>query len=342
MLRIVAKAPTRVDIAGGTLDLWPIHHMMPAAHTVNFGVGLWAQCEIEEADEYVVASRDQQKGVSGDFEDVSAGLGRIPLLSDLLAHYWSDELPAISLTTTAESPAGAGLGGSSCLAVAIVRALIEARNLAGDDSVSWNENDVVEVIRDVESRIICAPAGIQDYWGGVRGGLNVISFPPGRPSIYSEYGPLFEQLNDSVALVYCGKSRDSAMNNLEIYNRFLKKDSSVVASLTAVGEIATKCAISAMAGDFERVLQLSEQEWEMRKKLWPGVVTAETGAIDLAARKAGARFSRVCGAGGGGVVAVFSEAKERDAVIDACSKVPGARVLPFDRAIEPVAVRVED
>ena len=37
---IEAVAPTRVDLAGGTLDIWPLYLMLDGAVTVNLGLAL--------------------------------------------------------------------------------------------------------------------------------------------------------------------------------------------------------------------------------------------------------------------------------------------------------------
>ena len=52
-------------------------------------------------------------------------------------------------------------------------------------------------------------------------------------------------------------------------------------------------------------LQISQEEWRLRKNLWENIETPETVWIDQTAKTYGASFSRVCGAGGGGVMAVF-------------------------------------
>ncbi|MBV9609015.1 MAG: hypothetical protein JO187_05610, partial [Acidobacteria bacterium] len=43
---VVAQAPCRVDLAGGTVDLWPLYLFHPGAVTVNFAVNALARCSI--------------------------------------------------------------------------------------------------------------------------------------------------------------------------------------------------------------------------------------------------------------------------------------------------------
>src|SRR2546428_7347353 len=46
-MKILAKAPTRVDLAGGTLDIWPLYLFHPGAVTVNAAITRYAYCTIE-------------------------------------------------------------------------------------------------------------------------------------------------------------------------------------------------------------------------------------------------------------------------------------------------------
>src|SRR5437899_8682887 len=43
---VTAIAPCRVDLAGGTLDIWPLYLFHPGAVTVNFAVNILTRCRI--------------------------------------------------------------------------------------------------------------------------------------------------------------------------------------------------------------------------------------------------------------------------------------------------------
>src|SRR5258708_19579956 len=47
IMRIESKAPTRVDLAGGTLDIWPLYLFHPGALTLNAAISGYAYCTIE-------------------------------------------------------------------------------------------------------------------------------------------------------------------------------------------------------------------------------------------------------------------------------------------------------
>src|SRR5436189_4309906 len=43
---IVAQAPCRADLAGGTIDLWPLYLFHPGAMTLNFAVNILTTCRV--------------------------------------------------------------------------------------------------------------------------------------------------------------------------------------------------------------------------------------------------------------------------------------------------------
>lgn len=314
MFKVLAKAPTRIDLAGGTLDLWPIHQVLSHKATVNIGITLEARVELtpSETNYFQLKSQDQSKSFVGDFRATTQS-SDLPLIGLLLEALWHEGLPALKITTKAQSPAGAGLGGSSCLGITLAGALVRARSLVGD-AIEVSEYELVRIVRDVESRLIHSPAGIQDYWGAVRGQVNLLNFPPGFVHVQTLSADSVRGLASELILCFSGKSRQSAINNWEIFKRVFDRDKFLIETLNQIGAIAEQCAEVAKLGNLATMLELSHQEWELRVKLWPNIETPETKRLDAAARAAGAHFSRVCGAGGGGVMAVFAPADLRDKV----------------------------
>ena len=117
-VRITASAPTRIDLAGGTIDIWPIYLFHPGAQTLNIAISLRAHARIEPRDDDSVAlvSEDTNRQVvlaSGPAlrDDLT-----LPLLGRLAHHFGARGL---TITTRGESPAGAGIAGSSALNIAV-------------------------------------------------------------------------------------------------------------------------------------------------------------------------------------------------------------------------------
>ncbi|HJQ97766.1 MAG TPA: hypothetical protein VJ826_05585, partial [Candidatus Polarisedimenticolaceae bacterium] len=108
-----AVAPTRIDLAGGTLDIWPICHLVEDAVTVNLAIGLHATAVVTPRRDgrLVVRSADRRRSVTLALPLKSPPAGPLSWLVRL-AHAWAPET-ALTLEARAEAPAGAGLGGSS-------------------------------------------------------------------------------------------------------------------------------------------------------------------------------------------------------------------------------------
>src|SRR5438045_2182813 len=150
LMIIESIAPTRVDLAGGTIDIWPLYLFHPGAATVNFGVSLYARCRVETRtdDKIILESRD--RGLT--FETTLDGIPdlvheeRLELISKLV-HFFKPEV-GFHLLAESSAPAGAGLGGSSALAVACIGAL---NRLVGG---RYPESKFVIIAANVETAVI--------------------------------------------------------------------------------------------------------------------------------------------------------------------------------------------
>src|SRR2546429_4428307 len=154
---IESKAPTRVDFAGGTLDIWPLYLFHPGAVTVNAAISLYASCVIETQDpgdnRIKLVSRDIkcEESFASFAALVKAKRYRLPLLAEIAKFFHPQG--GFTLTTDSEAPAGAGIGGSSAMAVAICAALDRFTG-AGE-----SQGDLVPISPDAEGLRINVSTG---------------------------------------------------------------------------------------------------------------------------------------------------------------------------------------
>src|SRR6266481_6379864 len=86
---IESKAPTRVDFAGSTLDIWPLYLFHPGAVTLNAAISLYASCVIEthpcDDNRIKLVSRDIkcEESFSSFAALVKAKRYRLPLLAEI-------------------------------------------------------------------------------------------------------------------------------------------------------------------------------------------------------------------------------------------------------------------
>src|ERR671933_2779541 len=216
---IEATAPSRVDIAGGTIDIWPLYLFHPGAATVNFAVSLRASCRIEtlDGDRVILESRDRNVSFETSLERVADLVReeRLELISKLV-HFFR---PAVGFRLVAESqaPAGAGLGGSSALAIACIGAL---NRLAGD---RYEPRKFITIAANVETAVIRVPAGFQDYYGAQYGGANCLHF---RADGIEREGLRVDadEFERRIAICYTGEPRLSGINNWEMFKTHIDGD----------------------------------------------------------------------------------------------------------------------
>jgi D-glycero-alpha-D-manno-heptose-7-phosphate kinase len=305
-VRIESKAPTRVDLAGGTLDIWPLYLFHEGALTVNCAITRYASCVIETAPEnsrrITLSSRDiNRKESFASFEALCRSRRyKLPLLAHLVKVFRPQV--GFSLTTDSEAPAGAGIGGSSALAVAICAAL-DSLTQAGMRREEW-----IHVSRDVEAIVIRVPTGTQDHYPPAFGGASAIVLAPGgerREALRCD----LDELERRLILCYTGKPRQQI---------------SIIAR-------AVRDALD--RNEWNEAGRLVREEWEFRRRNLRTISTPLIDRVISSALSNGALAGKVCGAGGGGCVTLMINPDAR-ARVEAAVIAAGAKLLPFqiDRA----------
>ncbi|MBF0441172.1 MAG: hypothetical protein HQK54_04645 [Oligoflexales bacterium] len=315
MLDVLSSAPTRIDIGGATLDIDPLHQILKHPVTINIAVNLRATVRISRSrnNKYSITSEDQRINISGDYQTICS-LESLPWSALLFDTVWQSDFPPISIVMNADSPAGAGLGGSSCLGVAILGALLKARSQIDPSYLPLDEQDFVSMVKDLETKLIKVPTGCQDYWAAVRGGLNIIRFPPGRTHVQTKKTSSLGSLSEELILCNSGSSRPSSLNNWEIFKSAFEGSTHVLDMLEKIGEKTEEIIESINKEDLSNILKISMEEWALRKELWPKIMTEKTLKLEEIALRAGAKAVRVCGAGGGGVMAIFADLDRKEEV----------------------------
>jgi D-glycero-alpha-D-manno-heptose-7-phosphate kinase len=318
-VRISASAPTRIDLAGGTIDIWPLYLFHAGAQTLNAAISLRARAWIEKRpDERIeLVSEDIDKQENLAFDQLP-GDETLPLLAKL-AHRFGAH--GIRLTTRGESPAGAGIAGSSALNVAVCGALAAYtdQDIAGEA--------LLDIAKDVEAQVIKVPTGVQDYRPALYGGVAAVELHAGRPlRVALEVDP--REFERRIILCYTGEPRNSGTNNWEITKRHIDGDQHIFDCFERIRDTAAAMRESLIRGDWEGTEKELVTEWENRKRLAPGVTTPAIDALVARATAAGAKAAKVCGAGGGGCLFCMAAPADAAAVKEALA-LGGAEILDF-------------
>ena len=323
------RAPARIDLAGGTVDIWPICLLERDAVTVNLAIDRFATARARLRDDgsFVFTSHDKAvESKHADIESVKKETG-LPLHREVALML----APAggLELETRSDVPVGSGLGGSSALFVAATRAALAAAGRPMDDDT------LLRHVIDMEARIIGVPTGSQDYVSAIYGGLSLVRFPPGgarRDAIPADLDAIARR----IVLVYTGVPHDSAMNNWAITKAYLDGDAGVRREMRAIVEAARVLRGALLVNDLDAAADAIDADWEARRRLAPGVTTKEIDHLGEIARHAGAKAMKVCGAGGGGCVFFWCAEGKHGAVTEALLA-KGADVIKFKP--EPLGAR---
>jgi len=326
-----ASAPTRIDLAGGTLDIWPLSVLVPGAVTVNLAVELRAHARVEPRKDgrvEVVSTDRKARAVRRLPLTPSDCTGPLSLLLRLCAAF----APASGLTlrTRAEAPAGAGLGGSSALAMAVGGAL------ARFTGTPLRGEALLRRVMNLEAVELGVPTGNQDYLAALHGGLSAWHHEP--DGTRREPLPLPSALGRRLVLAYTGQPRHSGFSNWDMFRRSIEKEAATLARMGKIARLARAMREALLASHLDEVGRLLGEEGRLRYRLAPSVATPLLRAADRAARRAGALGVKVCGAGGGGCLVAFAGEGRAEAVARALEGA-GARVLLAPPAARGLRVR---
>jgi D-glycero-alpha-D-manno-heptose-7-phosphate kinase len=304
-ITVEATAPTRVDLAGGTLDIWPLYLFHPGAVTVNVAIDRRAWCRVETGIEGIrLESKDTLAKAEGRNVSEVLGAGALSLVAYILRALGIES--GLKVVTHSRVPAGSGLGGSSALAVAVVAAAARAVGRELDADRMW------PVVRDAEAQNMGVPAGMQDHLAAIHGGVLGIHLEPGAVRA-ERLATDPARVEESLLLVDAGVTRFSGINNWEVFKGQIDGQENVRKCLGEIVAAAKGARQALVTGRYDDVGAFMSAEMQSRVRLAPGVSSPEIDRIREAAASAGGA-AKVCGAGGGGMVSVWATPGRRAAV----------------------------
>lgn len=333
-MRIEARAPTRIDLAGGTLDIWPLYLFHQPAVTLNCAISLYASCTLQierNSKAITLISRDtHHREQFASFQELKrARRFRLPLLAEFVKFFAPPM--GLTITTDSEAPAGAGISGSSALAVALSAAF---DRLAGSRR---RREDWIHLSRDIEGIVLGVPTGSQDHYPAAFGGVSEIHLRPGG-EFRSAARVNIAELEKRIVLCYTGEPRKSGINNWNVFRSHIEGNRRVWRNIEQIARIACKMARRVAAGDWNEAGSLMREEWSFRRRNLPTISTPTIDRIIAGALRSGALGGKVCGAGGGGCVALLIDPGARQRV-EANAAREGGQILPV--RIDRHGVRVQ-
>ncbi len=322
---IRSKAPLRLGLAGGGTDVSPYCDIY-GGYVLNVTIDMYAYCTIEPSDDgrIVINSSDRREY----FDSESAAF--LPLDGGLLLHkgvynrivkdYNNGEPLSFRMTTYSDAPAGSGLGSSSTMVVAIVKAFMEWLNLP------LGEYDMASLAYQIERKDLGLSGGKQDQYAATFGGFNFIEFYDNDRVIVNPLrikNWIANEIESSLVLYYTGTSRDSAKIIDEQIRSTKDKNEKSIESMHELKRYASVMKEAILRGDFEKIEDCLRQSWESKKKMASVISNSEIDEIYNFVMDHGGEAAKVSGAGGGGFMMIICDPKKRYELVESLKKLKG-------------------
>ena len=301
----MAKAicPTRIDLAGGTLDLWPIYAILGKTYTINFAIDLYTHVNLEKrSDLYInlnLSHLHYQKTFSSLKDVLMSPDKEIGLIKEVLKYF--NPGFGFELNVTTMSPIGAGLGGSSSLLMGLLGVFNQV--LRKQQSFLSQAN----LAHNIEAHFLKQPTGTQDYFIPLlKTGTVVISY--GLNGISWEHLKTPSIIRDKCVLVYTGRYHNSGWNNWKVLKDFIDGDKKTIKALEKIAQVSEEMHHRFLNQDLDNVKELFDEEFSARMSLTEAFSSPEIKELRACIPTSSA--IKICGAGGGGCVMVWTNEKE--------------------------------
>ncbi len=199
-------------------------------------------------------------------------------------------------------PKGSGLGTSSILSAACVKAIFEFMG------IEHAENDLYQHVLVME-QIMSTGGGWQDQVGGVTAGIKYITAMPGiNQKIKVSHVDISEEtrneLNERLVLIYTGQRRLARNLLRDVVGRYIGNEADSLFALDDIQKVAALMRFELERGNVDEFAKLLDYHWTLSKKIDSGSTNTLIDQIfesisDFTAGRL------VCGAGGGGFLQVI-------------------------------------
>jgi D-glycero-alpha-D-manno-heptose-7-phosphate kinase len=309
---LIARAPLRVSLAGGGTDL-PAYYEQHGGAVLSTTIDKYFYVFLSpsDGDHVQVTSSDYRAFYRKRLDEPSLWDGVLNLPKAVIDHFGTRT--GLSVFLASQAPPGTGLGSSSAVAVALIKAMsvLSGKKLSA--------HQIAELACFIEIEQLGMPIGKQDQYAAAFGGLNFFQFT--RDGVQAERvdpGPeVVAALDARLMLFFTGMWHDSG----EILKE--QRDNSqaaAVESLDHIKAIATAMRDDVCRGDLTRIGERMHESWLAKRGLATGITLPQIDRWYNLARSAGASGGKIAGAGGGGFLLLYCEPEYQDRVTQVLSE----------------------
>ena len=329
--QVCARAPLRVDLAGGGTDV-PLFAANYGGAAVGAAISLSVHVEVrlgggtirlrsEDRDRRVTVPQPSAITYDGNLDAPKAALNMLPVTG------------GIEILTRSDAPPGAGLGERGALDVAVLAALAHCRNEA------YEATELAELAFHLETEELRRPSGRQDPYLAALGGvqsLEVGAATVGARAVSLDADRLAE-CGAHLVLVYLGRPYAAESAARRIWDAVAAGQSEVVAALVGLRDLVAPVVESWELGDWRRAGRLFEaatRHYAVLDPIWSAPFTT---SLVAALRGAGAWGIKPAGPRAGASLLVLGP-RDRRAQIASAAQAHGAVVLDCTIATQGVSV----
>lgn len=293
------RAPLRISFGGGGTDVAPFCENEGGA-IIGSTINKYAYCSIvpREDDEIIVHSLDFDMTIKFNAKENFIYDGKLDLVKAAMKAMDIDQGCEVYLQC--DAPAGSGLGTSSTVMVAILKALAKWKN------EELEGYELADLAYEVERIDLGISGGYQDQYAATFGGFNFIEFH-GRNNVV--VNPLrirkeiINELQYNMLLCYTGGIHVSAKIIDDQVKNYRKKDG--FAAMCEVKQLAYDMKDALLKGQLNEFGRLLDDGWEAKKRMSSKITNPQIDMLYEEAKRAGALGGKLLGAGGGGFLLIY-------------------------------------
>lgn len=312
------KSPTRVDLSGGTLDLWPIFAILGEVLTINVGINIYTHCGITPRQDKSIIIHSKDFNKTWEYKNLESCLADADEKTSFYRAHFEFWKPTkgFEIITASESPVGGGLGGSSSLSISLFKAFSHWLNVK-----KYDPYEQVKICSNIEAKILHTPTGTQDYFPAIRGGLNYLDY--GYHGVTWKVVPDTSFLNDKFTLIYTGRTHHSGLNNWQVLQKFIDKDKATISDLKSLAQVSQKIKVALEQKNMQGLEHGFKAELQFRRSLSPAFTSPEIESLAQWSETHNVPL-KICGAGGGGcVLALYDFKNDKFGLSDQVKKING-------------------
>jgi D-glycero-alpha-D-manno-heptose-7-phosphate kinase len=327
---IRSKAPLRLGLAGGGTDIAAYYNLY-GGYVLNATVDMYAYCTLETTSTgnitFVAADLDKQEEYpSVSRLAISPSLALHTGIYNRIVSAYNDNKPlSFKMTTYSDAPAGSGLGSSSTLVVAIIKAFTEWLNLP------LGEYDIADLAYHIERVDLGMAGGKQDQYAATFGGFNFMEFFENEKVIVNPLRLkrwIRNELEASLVLYYTGVSRESSNIINEQIEHAERGDNKNMEGMHEMKRQAVLMKEALLKGDFKLFSQCLLKGWAAKKNAAASITNSFLNDLYNYAIEHGAESAKISGAGGGGFMMMYCNPCNRIRLIKALKEKGGMVLTP--------------